>query len=330
VLRCSDPIFHRPSHGGTSLRARLKAGVVGAGVFGGYHAQKYAALPGVGLAAVLDASAEAAGKAAERHGAKAVQDLSEFAKLVDVATIATPATTHYVVARELLDAGVHVLVEKPLALTVDEADDLIARAKARGLTLQAGHQERFVVAATGLLDRGKSPRSISCRRAGPWTGRCTDVGVVFDLMIHDLDLCHQLADGLVNQALADGRAKHGADADEVMAELHFADGCQANLYASRISELRERTLTVEYDDGTVEIDFIKRTIANTTPARLTPLGKGNKMQRAIATDPLGYAVGEFVRAVKAGHEPYLNGQTARRALATALMIVDRAERRQAA
>jgi predicted dehydrogenase len=312
---------------------RLKAGVVGAGVFGGYHAQKYAVIPGVSLAAIVDLSKEAAEKSAQhfgRHGTKALTEVSEFAKLVDIATIATPATTHYKVARELIDAGVHVLVEKPLALTLDEADDLIERARVRGVTLQVGHQERFVIAATGLLSRGKTPKSITSRRAGPWTGRCTDVGVVIDLMIHDLDLCHQLVDGPVIKTVADGTRLHGDDADEVTADLLFRGGCKAHLFASRMSDKRERMMRVDYDDGHVEIDFIKRTMINTTPAQLTPLGSGDAVQRAITSDPLGFAVSEFVRAVRGGHEPLVNGQAARRALATALAILEVAECREAA
>ena len=312
---------------------RLKAGVVGAGVFGGYHAQKYAALPDVVLAAVLDVSKDAAEKTARhfgRRGTKALTDISEFAKLVDVATIATPATTHYGVARELIDAGVHVLVEKPLALTLEQADDLIELARGRGVTLQVGHQERFVIKATGLLSRGKAPKAITSRRAGPWTGRCTDVGVVIDLMIHDLDLCHQLVDAPVINAVASGTRMHGEDADEVSAELLFRGGCKAHLFASRISERRERVMRVDYDDGYVEIDFIKRTMTNTTPAELTPLGAGEAAQRAITSDPLGFAVSEFVRAVRGGHEPLVNGQAARRALATALEILEVADCREAA
>src|SRR5262249_45303332 len=161
-----------------------------------------------------DASPMAAKSAAERFGAKTFQSLSEFAMHVDIATISTPATTHYSVARQLIDAGVHVLVEKPLALSLEEADDLIVRARARGVTLQVGHQERFVLTATGILNREKAPRKIVCRRAGPWTGRCTDVGVVLDLMIHDLDLVHQLVPGPLARATAAGKRKHSVDADE--------------------------------------------------------------------------------------------------------------------
>ena len=306
---------------------------MGAGVFGSYHAQKYAALPGISLAAVLDLSKDAAQRTAQHFGrknTKALTDLNEFAKIVDVATIATPATTHYDVARVLIDAGVHVLVEKPLALTLDEADDLIERARERGVTLQVGHQERFVIKATGLLSRGKTPKAITSRRAGPWTGRCTDVGVVIDLMIHDLDLCHQLIDAPVIKTVAAGTRMHGEDADEVAAELLFRGGCKAQLFASRISEKRERMMRVDYDDGHIEIDFIKRTMTNTTPAELTPLGGGDAAQRAVTSDPLGFAVNEFVRAVREGHEPLVNGQAARRALATALEILEVAECREAA
>jgi len=308
---------------------RLKAGIVGAGVFGGYHAQKYVDLPDVEFVAVADTSKPAARKAALRYGARALSDIGAFADLVDIATISTPATSHYSVARQLIDAGVHVLVEKPLALTLEEADDLIERGRTRGVTIQVGHQERFVLAATGLLARDKEPRVITSRRAGPWTGRCTDVGVVMDLMIHDLDLCHQLVAGPVVTAVADGLRLHSEDADELGADLTFEGGCRAHLFASRISDRRERMMRIEYDDGIVEIDFVKRTMVNTTPARLTPLGEGDARQRAIVGDPLGFAVGEFVRAVRGGHEPFVNGQAARRALATALAILAVAECREA-
>lgn len=318
-----------PDSGSLTRTRVLRAGVVGAGVFGGYHAQKYAALPGVRLAAICDASGLAAEATAARFGAQSLTSLSEFAKTVDVATIATPASTHYQVARQLIDAGVHVLVEKPLALSLADADDLISRARQRGATLQVGHQERFVLAATGLLGRRKTPRAIHSRRAGPWTGRCTDVGVVIDLMIHDLDLVHQLVAAPLVSVQAEGRCVHGKDADEVSAELAFG-GTQVHLYASRISDVRERTMRLEYDDGTVEIDFGRRTLVNTTPAHLTPPGEGDAVQRAIAADPLGYAVGEFVKAVREGREPFVNGHGARRALASALRVLEVAEGRVAA
>jgi len=315
---------------GTLTKTRLlRAGVVGAGVFGGYHAQKYAGLAGVRLAAICDASQLAAEATAARFGAQSLTSLSEFANSVDVATIATPASTHYAVARQLIDAGVHVLVEKPLALSLAEADDLISRARLRGATLQVGHQERFVLAATGLLGRRKTPRAIHSRRAGPWTGRCTDVGVVIDLMIHDLDLVHQLVPTPLVAVKAEGRRLHGEDADEIKAELSFG-ATQVHLYASRISEVRERTMRLEYEDGVVELDFGRRTLVNTTPAQLTPPGEGDAVQRAIAADPLGYAVGEFVRAVREGREPFVNGHGARRALASALRILEVAEGRVAA
>ncbi|MFO1186594.1 MAG: Gfo/Idh/MocA family oxidoreductase [Alphaproteobacteria bacterium] len=319
-----------PDSGSLTRTRTLRAGVVGAGVFGGYHAQKYAGLPGVRLAAICDASQLAAEATAARFGAQSLTSLSEFARSVDVATIATPASTHYAVARQLIDAGVHVLVEKPLALSLADADDLISRARLRGATLQVGHQERFVLAATGLLGRRKTPRAIHSRRAGPWTGRCTDVGVVIDLMIHDLDLVHQLVAAPLVAVQAEGRRVHGEDADEVSAELTFGGGTQVYLYASRISDVRERTMRLDYDDGSVEIDFGRRTLLNTTPAHLTPPGDGDAVQRAIAADPLGYAVGEFVKAVREGREPFVNGHGARRALASALRILEAAEDRVAA
>ena len=308
---------------GSGIR-RLRAGVVGAGVFGTYHAGKYAALAGVDLVAVFDVDPVAAGKLAKRYGAQAVTSIEQLASLVDMATISTPAYTHYDVARTLIDYGVNVLVEKPLALSLRDADDLIARANARAVKLQVGHQERFVMAGLGLLDREVAPRRIICRRAGPFTGRCMDVSVVLDLMIHDLDLVHQIADAAVVSTEGRGRVLKGLHTDEVSARLRFANGAVAELYASRIAERRERSMRVEYEDGTVEIDFLTRTVRNTTPAVIHQLDDGDETAQAIAADPLGHAVGEFVRSVRNGSEPVVDGSTARRALSSALAIVEAA------
>ncbi|TNE57740.1 MAG: Gfo/Idh/MocA family oxidoreductase [Alphaproteobacteria bacterium] len=305
-----------------SLTRELKAGVVGAGFFGGLHAKKYASLKGTSLVAVMDANPEAAQKLADELGAKAVSSITEMAEEVDLVSIAAPAVYHYPLAKQALEAGLHVYVEKPIALSVVEADELIRLADANNLLLQVGHQERFVFAAFGLLGRNRTPRRIECHRAGTFTGRAMDVSVVLDLMIHDLDLVHQAAPAPVEKIEAVCKKVHGEHEDEVDARLTLSDGCEVRLFASRIADARKRFMKIDYNDGTVEIDFINRTIKNTTGAELESAFESHEEGLpAIADDPLGHAIGAFTYSVRGGEEPQVSGADARRALATALDII---------
>jgi len=294
----------------------LRAAVVGTGAFGRHHASKYAKLPGVELVAVADPHPEARKEAASTHGARAVADWRDLLGSVDLVSICSPAITHAPIVRSFLNAGAHVLVEKPIATKVEEADALIALASKKNLVLTVGHQERFVFARTGLLDFPDYPREISCWRAGPWTGRGADVSAVLDLMIHDLDLVHKVIPGAVVDVEADARTLHGKHPDDVSAVVTFDNGAIARLHASRVAEHRSRGMRAVYVDGTVEIDFLTREIRNTTQRRLNPLEMG---------DPLGESVASFVNAVQTGAATLVQPEEARRALQTALMIEDAAE-----
>ena len=299
----------------------LKAAVVGAGAFGRHHASKYRHIDGVELFTIADPSPEVRKTSMATHGVHAVADWRELLGKVDLVSVCTPAHTHAQIVRAFLNAGAHVLVEKPIATSVDEADALIALATSQKLVLTVGHQERFVFAETGLLDYREVPLDVSCWRMGPWTGRSADVSVVLDLMIHDLDLVHQLIPSAV--AKVDARAKmlHGTLADEVHADIRFANGSVARLETSRISDARRRGMRAEYKDGVIEIDFVTRKIKNTTPRPLKALELG---------DPLGESVMSFVRAVRDGETTLVRPEEARQALATALAIEDAAERAQPA
>lgn len=308
---------------GTENQRRLRAGVIGAGFFGRLHAKKLSEVPNVTLTAVMDVSADTAQALAEDFDAAVFTRLNYVWDEVDVVVIATPAYTHFKLAKEALSEGKHVYLEKPVALNVDEADELIRLADSKGLALQVGHQERFVFSEFGVLSRNRTPRKIECRRMGPFTDRALDVSVVLDLMVHDLDLVHQVAPAPVDHVLASSKRVHGAFEDEVEAHITLSDGCDVRLTASRISDATERTMRLDYDDGIIEIDFINRTLVNSTSADLTPSFEGpDDGLPSVVDDPLGHAVGSFINSVQDGLEPVVTGADARRALQTALRVIE--------
>lgn len=294
----------------------LRAAVIGGGVFGRFHAAKYASLAGIKLTAIADPSADVRRQAAAKFGVAVVSDWHDLLGKVDVVSVCSPAVTHGAIVRAFLAAGAHVLVEKPIATDLEEAEDLIALARARGLVLTVGHQERFVFAHSGLLDHEAVPLSVECVRAGPWTGRGTDVSVVLDLMIHDLDLVHQLIPGALAQVSARGRPLHSKLKDEVRANLEFENGCRVTLFASRIAAERKRRLRAVYADGVIEIDFLTREVINTTHRPLN----APEME-----DPLGASIASFVDSARTGAAALVRPEEARRALETALLIEEAAE-----
>jgi predicted dehydrogenase len=208
-----------------------------------------------------------------------------------------------------------VLVEKPIATTLREADQLIELAERKKVVLTVGHQERFVFARSGLLEGGEVPLEISCWRLGPWTGRGADVSAVLDLMIHDIDLMHCLVPGGVAEVDAFARAEQGRLADEVSATVAFENGTLARLHASRIAHQRKRGMQLVYVDGLVEIDFMTREIRNTTRR---PLGE------ISFDDPLSASVASFIRSARGEDPTFVRAEEARLAVETALLIEDAA------
>jgi predicted dehydrogenase len=289
--------------------------VIGGGVFGRHHAAKYMRLPGVTLSAIADPSPEARRQNAMTLRAPVFADWHDLLGQVDIVSVCTPASTHAEIVRAFLSAGTHVLVEKPIATDLDEADELVTLAAEIGLVLTVGHQERYVFAQSGLFDHDDAPELVECVRAGPWTGRGADVGVVLDLMIHDLDLVHRLVPGAVTDVNANSRSVHGRLPDEVSAQLTFEGGQRVELFSSRVAEARKRSMRLVYGDGTVEVDFLTRTVRNSTSRVIRPLA---------LHDPLGESVAAFVTAVQAGGTALVRPEEARHALETALMIEDAA------
>ena len=295
----------------------LRAGVIGAGVFGGHHAHKFASLPGVELTAVLDPHAERAEALAGPLRATVSDDLDAFLESVDVVTVASPASTHARLALLALERGRHVYVEKPLADDVEDGRALVAAAKASGAVLACGHQERAVFGAIGLLDLPERPIRIEAVRRGTFTGRNTDVSCVLDLMIHDIDLALTLAGELPAEVSARGRVTEGPFADEARAELAFSGGLTASLEACRIAGKRERTMRLVFPSGELEIDFLARRFLDRTPFGLN----SRFAETAEGRDPLGASVAAFVAAVRGETpRPLVTGEEAARALEVALEV----------
>jgi len=284
-------------------------------------------MPGVKLAGIADAQHARAQTLANDFGVTAFLNWRAMLPHVDVVTIAAPARFHGEIGVGCLNQGKHVFIEKPLAANLREADALIRVAESRNLVLHTGHQERFVMRHLGLFDGNVKPLKIESHRAAPFNPRNTDVSVVLDLMIHDIDLAHQLDASPVADVQASERIMH-ARSDEVSALVTLEDGMQIDLFASRMADARKRFMRVTYPDGEIYIDFLTREITNTTPRKLRALGGEGGEENGLpspSTDPLGHGVAQFLRAVREGRQSVIAPREARRALETALMILDAAK-----
>lgn len=296
----------------------LRGGVIGAGVFGGYHARQYAQQDGAVLSAVLDPHPDRAAKVAVPLGGRAFHDLDSFLDAVDVVTIASPATVHAQHALAALEAGKAVYVEKPLAVNLADAEKLRAAAAARKLVLACGHQERVVFQAMGLLDVPEQPLRLEALRHGTASERSQDVSAVLDLMVHDIDLALALTVARPRPA----RVSAEGGWNEIRAEVGFDDGFTAVFDVSRQAPARERTMKVVFPSGEVEIDFLARTFRNTTPFDLNP----DFADTPAGKDPLGVSVHSFLMAAS-GHapRPVVTADEAIGALAVALAVEDAAK-----
>ena len=245
----------------------LRVGVVGAGVFGGYHAQKAAASARTELIGVCDIDLERASRIAGSFGARGYDDFDRLVADCDAVVVAVPATYHAGLVARALAADRHVLVEKPLALDGKSARALAGEAVTRGKVLQVGHQERFVAKAMGILAIEEVPLRLESVRAGPppANNRAGDVSVIWDLMIHDLDLAACLIGREFTSVAASGHRETTDHLDEAIAEFEFVAGSSAWLKASRAQSARERTMKVVYPSGEIAVDFLTRQVTNTTP-----------------------------------------------------------------
>ncbi|MFM7065783.1 MAG: Gfo/Idh/MocA family protein [Gammaproteobacteria bacterium] len=310
----------------------LRAAVIGVGYLGRFHAQKYAAIPGVDLVAVADPGQSAREAVARETGSRPVADWRELLGQVDVVSIATPTPFHHEVARAFLEHGTHVLVEKPITTTVDEARDLIEVSARHGRLLQVGHLERFnpaVLALDGLLTR---PRFLESHRLAPFRARGTDVSVVLDLMIHDIDLVQHLVGQPIAEVSAVGTQVFSDDLDIANARITFADGCVANVTASRVSLKMERKLRLFQDDAYFSLDLqqkiltcIRKRPADDVPEGIALDGQGlppvNIDEKTFEQgDALRMEIEAFLRSVREGLPAVVSGEDGLRALETATRI----------
>jgi predicted dehydrogenase len=239
---------------------RLRAGVVGAGHMGQYHVLVYAELPDVELVGVVDIDGDRAQAVAGRYETHAFTDYHELIGRVDVASVAVPTEEHARVARDLLEAGVSVLVEKPMAPTLEEAGGLFAVANRTGAILHVGHVERFNGAVDELKQLVTSPILIESRRLGPFVPRVQKDTVVMDLMIHDIDIVLGLVDSPPVRLAAQGASVHSGVADVATVQLRFASGAVATITASRATEEKIRTLAITQPDAYIVLDYTEQDI----------------------------------------------------------------------
>jgi predicted dehydrogenase len=319
--------------------------VIGVGHLGKEHARILAGLPDVELVGVADVNPDQGQAVARRCATRWFSDFWPLLNRVDATTIAVPTTFHHAIAVEFLRRGIHLLVEKPLAANLDEATALVDCASRHGAILQVGHIERFNPAFEELQRRRLQPKFIECERLGPFSGRSTDIGVVLDLMIHDLDLLLTFVGPSVCAVDAMGVSVFGQHEDMAKARLVFANGCVANMTASRASQAPRRRMQIWAPEGYLSLDFAKRGLTLIQPSealrqrgldvrRLSPSSlatlKDDLFGRHLEVlhldrnqgDQLTRELQHFIHCVRTGETPRVRGADGRNALALATRVLE--------
>lgn len=306
---------------------KLRAAVVGVGYLGRFHAQKYASLQNVELVGVADSDPARAAEIAAELGTAPFGDYRELAGQVDLVSIVVPTRYHFEVASFFLKNGVHILLEKPITTTVTEAMDLIAIAAASGLVFQVGHLERFNPAFTEVAGMLKRPGFIEAMRVAPFKPRGTDVSVVLDLMVHDIDIIRRFVGSEITSISATGAVVFSNEPDIANARIEFACGCVANVTASRISLKSERRMQVFQEDAYIAVDFQNRTatIATRGEGESAPGVPAVNLQELSVPqrDQILAEIEAFVDSVANGTPVVVPGEDGLNALETALLIEDK-------
>ncbi|MGY8769077.1 MAG: Gfo/Idh/MocA family protein [Pirellulales bacterium] len=326
----------------------LRLAVIGTGHLGRIHARLAKGIPGIQLVAVVDPDAKVCGAVAAENEVKACGSHSEIMHEIDAAIVATPTRYHKEVAAELLSSDIHVLVEKPITLTSSDADSLNVLAEQNNLILQVGHVERFNPVFSHVAETINNPRYIEATRASGYTFRSTDVGVVLDLMIHDIDLVLSLVQSDVAEVAATGFTAFGPHEDMVQARLTFENGCVANLTASRVSYAPRRDMQIFAANGHFNLDFTTRNLKSISPApavvasswdphHISDSQKESIKQHLFESylplqevelqqcNAIEEEIKDFANCVRHGGVPRVTGQAGRDAVAVAQQVIQAVE-----
>lgn len=307
---------------------RLAVGVVGVGYLGRFHALIHARHPDVDLVGVVDSNPDTAAAVADEAGCAAYSDITQLIDEVDAASIVVPTTAHLDVARTFLDRGKHVLLEKPIATTVAEGEEIVQAAERAGVILQIGHLERFNAGVMALAERIRSPRFIEAHRMSPFVARATDVDVISDLMIHDIDIVLSLVDAGIAHISAAGTAVLTDHIDIANARIEFDNGAVANVIASRVSREKMRRIRVFEPHRYQSLDFIDQRLDVAYPQEKPDAEWPEIVTERMdieAVKPLDAEIDAFVRSVFDGSPPLVGGPIGLRALEVALQVKEKIE-----
>ena len=297
----------------------IRLGIVGVGSIGKNHARIYSALPGVKFSAILDTNTEAADATSQEQSVPVATTLEEFASLVDAATVSTPTPHHYEIGKFLLNHGKHLLIEKPITETPEQALELVKLAKERAVILQVGHVERFNPVLSALEQRLTKPRFIEAHRLSPYPFRSIEIGVVLDLMIHDLEIILHLVRSPVKNIDAVGIPVLSKGEDIANARIRFESGCVANVTASRVSPEKMRKIRVFQEDAYLSLDYQKQS------GEMFRLVNGTITREAVEIEkdePLKRELLSFVECSRKGIQPLVSGSQAAAALELAIEITE--------
>lgn len=303
-------------------KSRIPVGVVGVGYAGSYHAEKYAQSDKANLIGVVDIDGDRSGEVAKKLGVSSLTDYRDLYDKVRCVSVAVPTRLHYEVTRDFLSAGIDVLVEKPLTARLEEAKELVALAEEKGLLLQVGHLERFNPAIRKLESAIQDPQFIECHRLASFVERGTDVDVVLDLMIHDIDVISSLVRSPVASVEAVGVAVLTDKPDIANARIRFASGCIANITSSRVSTKRERKIRIFQTDSYISIDYDQKSAQVYRRIKKTG-GLWDIQAENIEIrdgDALADEVDSFLESVSTRRRPLVSGEEGLRALEIASMI----------
>jgi predicted dehydrogenase len=299
---------------------KVKVGIVGVGHLGSIHAKVYSKLDNVELVGVCDCNLERALEIGKKYHTRSFADFEDLFGKVDAASIVVPTSLHYNVAKEFLNNGIHVLIEKPITKTISEADELISIAQKKGLIIQVGHVERFNAAVLALEHYLKKPKFLECQRLGPFHKRVEDVGVVLDLMIHDIDIVLGLIKQEVVNIEAVGLSTMSDHEDVANVRLIFEDGTIADITASRVTKDVVRKIRIFQEDSYISLDYVNQEV--TLFKKTGPKIKKEKV-KIKKTEPLKEELCSFIDCVRNGSRPVVSGVEGKRALAVALAILEK-------